>query len=159
MDLIKDLLNFSQQGKLQVVNISDSSELSLCLNLLSIPKCNAVAVTITVMKDGKKKNALPPWTFAAVMRVFEKLLKDIDDREFQNHGTYHELYFKPVSLKTEWYKVLNCHRIFFIPELSVSDFISAFLSKGKLNVVKESGNLASVSLVVNTLQYYFNSSF
>ena len=153
MNSIKMWLDLAKAAKLSVINISDTPETSLCINLISIPKSDAVAVTITVMKDQKKKNALPPWVFSKVMGVVERTLRDIDESMVQSSQ-----FFKPIGLDTEWYKVLNCHRIFFIPETSVSDFIATFLSRSKLNLVKSQG-VSEVFLVVDTLQYYFSSSF
>ena len=153
MDSIKIWLELAKQNKLEVTNISETDEVAICVNLLSIPKSDAVAITVTVIKDQKKKNALPSWVFAKVIGIFERTLRDIEDNLIQSSQ-----FFKPVSLSTEWYKVLDCHRIFFIPETSVPDFISTFLSRNKLNVIKASG-VSEVFLVVNTTQYYFVSSF
>ena len=153
MDSIKTWLNLAKQDKLKVVNVTETDEVALCVNLLSISKSDAVAITVTVMKDQKKKNALPPGVFARVIGLFERTLRDIDDVRVQSSQ-----FFKPVSLDTEWYKVLDCHRIFFIPETSVPEFISTFLSRNRLNVIKASG-VSEVCLIVNTLQYYFVSNF
>ena len=153
MESIKNWLELAKRNKLKVTNVSETDEVSICVNLLSIPDSDAVAITVTVMKDQKKKTALPSWVFAKVMGIFERTLRDIEDDLIHSSQ-----FFKPVSLSTEWYKVLDCHRIFFIPETSVPDFISTFLSRNKLNVIKISG-VSEVCLIVNTLQYYFVSNF
>ena len=153
MDYIKTWLELAKEGKLVVTNVAASDAVSVCINLLSIPKSDAVAVTISVIKNQKKKNALPPGQFSAVMRIFERTLRDIDAGLVQASQ-----FFKPVGLNTEWYKILDCHRIFFIPETSVAEFISTFLSRNKLNAVKANG-IADVALIAETSQYQFISNF
>ena len=149
METIKNWLNLAKQHELKLTTYTETDELSLCVNLVSIPESDAVAV----VKDHKKKNALPSWIFAKVMGIFERILREIDEGVVKDSH-----FFKPVSLDTEWYKIIPCHRIFFIPEISVYDFIATFLSRNKLLVIKTQG-IANVSLVANTTQYYFVANF
>lgn len=152
MDTINNWLKLAKKHKVEVVNVSVVDEPSLCVNLLSIPETDAVAITVTVMEQQKKKNALPPWKFAKVIGVFERILRDIDGNYIQSSP-----FFKPVPSETLWYRVLNCHRIFFIPETSVPDFISSFLSRNRLNVIKSSG-VDEIFWLANTIQYNFGLS-
>lgn len=150
MNTIKQWLELAKKNHLQVTNISDSDELSLCINLLEIVDSNVVAVTVTVMKDGRKANALPPWAFAKVMFTIENLMKNLNCNDSE--------LCKPVTLDTKWYQVLKCHRIFFIPETLVANFIALFLSVNYLNQIK-SQELSNVYILAKTTQFYFNSKF
>ena len=153
MDSIKNWLNLAKKHKIELSTNTATDELSICVNLVSIPESDAVAVAITVMKDHKKKNALPPWAFSKVMGIFERIMRDIDEGLIKDSNFY-----KPISLDTEWYKVIPCHRIFFIPEISVYDFIATLLLRNKLVPIKTQG-IAEVSLMANTSQYFLISTF
>lgn len=150
MSNIKDWLTLAKQHQLRVTNEAATSDLSLCVNLLSIPTVNTVAVTVTFLKDQKKKNAAPPWNFAKVMGVLESIMREIEDED----DTVME-YFQPVDGSFQWYRVLDCHRIFFITETAAPNFISSFLRRNRLDMIRAQG-VKGVCLIADTQQYKFN---
>ena len=150
MSNIKDWLTLAKQHQLRVTNEAATSDLSLCINLLSIPTVNTVAVTVTFLKDQKKKNAAPPWNFAKVMGVLESIMREIEDED----DTVIE-HFQPVDGSFQWYRVLDCHRIFFITETVVQNFISSFLRRNRLDMIRAQG-VKGVCLIADTQQYKFN---
>lgn len=150
MSNIKNWLNLAKQHDLRVTNEAATDELSLCINLLSIPNVDTVAVTVTFLKDQKKKNAAPPWNFAKVMGILESIMREIEDED----DTVVE-HFQPVDGSFQWYRVLDCHRIFFITEIVVQNFISSFLRRNRLDVIRAQG-VKGVCLIADTQQYKFN---
>lgn len=150
MSTIKDWLILAKQHNLQVNNESITDDLSLCINLLSIPTVNTVAVTVTFLKDRKKKNAAPPQIFAKVMKILESIMQEIDDE-----GNMVTDRFQPVDLSVQWYYILNSHRIFFITETAAADFISSFFRKNRLKMITAQG-IKGVCLIADTQQYRFN---
>lgn len=151
MNEIQHWLKVAKENSLKVINMASVDDLAICLNILDIPKVDTSAITISVMKQGKKKNSLPPFCFAKVMRVFENLLEKLKNDE-------DSAYFKQVGTETKWYKVLDCHRIFFIPAPSVGDFLSLLLSKQGINLIKAQG-LSEVYIIANTKYYNFSAGF
>lgn len=150
MSNIKNWLTLAKQHHLRVTNEAATSDLSLCVNLISIPTVNTVAVTVTFLKDQKKKNAAPPWNFAKVMGVLESIMREIEDED----DTIME-YFQPVDVSFQWYRVLDCHRIFFITETVAQNFISSFLRRNRLDAIRAQG-VKGVCLIADTQQYNFN---
>lgn len=150
MDTIKDWLELAKQHKLITTNEADTDSLSLCINLLSVPTANAVAVTVTFLKNRRKKNACPPTSFAKVMRVIEQIMRNIDDE-----GQQYTDRFQPVAMSNQFYLVLNCHRIFFITETATPKFISAILAKTRADIIRAQG-ISEIRIIANTQQYSFN---
>ena len=147
---IKDWLILAKQHNLRVTNEASTDDLSLCINLLSIPTANTVAVTVTFLKNQRKKNAAPPWSFAKVMGVLENIMREIDDE-----GDTLTDRFQPVDLSLQWYRTLDCHRIFFITETSLPSFISTLLRQNRLNLIKIQG-VTEIRLIADAQQYCFN---
>lgn len=150
MSNIKSWLSLAKQHNLRVINEATTDDLALCINLLSIPTVNTVAVTVTFLKNQKKKNAAPPWTFAKVMGVLESIMREIEDED----DTVIE-HFQPVNGSFQWYRVLDCHRIFFITETVVQNFVSSFLRRNRLDIIRAQG-VKGVCLIADTQQYKFN---
>lgn len=156
MEAIKHWLTLAKQHNLQVINEAATNDLSLCINLLSIPQTNTVAtvaVTVTFLKNQKKKNAVPPINFAKIMGVLESIMQEIegDDGSLEAH-------FQPVDSSYQWYHMLDCHRIFFIPETTTPDFISSFFKKHRISTIKSQG-ITGVCIIADTHQYKFNIKF
>lgn len=150
MSTIKNWLALAKQHDLRVTNEAATNDLSLCVNLLSIPTVDTVAVTVTFLKDQKKKNAAPPWHFARVMGVLESIMREIEDE-----GDAITDHFQPVDGSVQWYRVLDCHRIFFITETVTQNFISSFLRRNRLDLIRSQG-VKGVCLIADTQQYRFN---
>ena len=153
MDTIKNWLELAKQHHLQVINEVSTADLSLCVNLLSIPTTNTIAVTITFMKNSKKKNAAPPHVFARVLRTMEHLMQGVDDEGYKISD-----HFQPVGLSTQWYHTLNCHRIFFITESAASVFIAELIKQRYLQVIMGT-EIREVRLIADTRHYQFNIKF
>lgn len=153
MDTIKNWLELAKQHHLRVTNEVSTDDLSLCANLLSIPTTHTIAVTITFMKNGKKKNAAPPHVFARVMKVIEHLMQGVDDEGYKISD-----HFQPVNLSTQWYYTLDCHRIFFITESAAPVFIAELIKQRYLQVIM-GNDVKEVRVIADTGQYQFNIKF
>lgn len=150
MDSVNNWLELAKQHNLKVTNEADTDDLSLCINLLTIADTNTVAVTVSFVKDRRKKNSAPPQAFAKIMRLLERIMRDIDDE-----GAKLTDRFQPVNLSTQWYTILNCHRIFFITESAVPDLVTLLIRYNCLIQLKSQG-IAELRLIANTQQYRFN---
>ena len=153
MSTIKNWLELAKQHNLQVINEADTNDLALCVNLLNIPTTGTVAVTVTFMKNRVKKNAAPPQVFARTMGLIERLMRGIDDEGYNLSDR-----FQSVSLSTQWYYVLNCHRIFFITESSTPVFIAEFLKQKQIQAIKGQ-EIKEVRFIAETGFYHFDIKF
>ena len=153
MSTIKDWLELAKQHNLQVINESTTDDLALCINLLTIPTTTTVAVTVSFLKNHKKKNAAPPQVFARAMTVLERLMRGIDDEGYDISDR-----FQVVNLSTQWYYTLNCHRIFFITESSTPVFVSEVMKQKYIQAFKNLG-IKEMRYIANTTHYQFNIKF
>lgn len=153
MSTIKNWLKLAKQHDLQVINEADTDDLALCVNLLNIPTTDTVAVTVTFMKNRVKKNAASPQVFARTMGLIERLMRGIDDEGYNLSDR-----FQSVSLSTQWYYVLSCHRIFFVTESSTPVFIAEFLKQKQIQAIKGQ-EIKEVHFIAETGFYHFNIKF
>lgn len=108
-----------KNSRLSANNISKKSGICLCFNFIEIPESDTdypggVAVlTVSVMKDGARKNALNPQIFAQIMSGLEENLSFLAESE----GIFDIRLCTPThsELPKNWYTTLGCHRVFFIP--------------------------------------------
>lgn len=106
-----------KQGNLKAENTSISSKLTLCFNFLEIPNEPLYIMTLSVLINNHRSNAMVPMDFARTVSSLERILDKVAEQEHITddilcnslHG----------ELENTWYKVLDCHRVFLIPMCSL----------------------------------------
>lgn len=159
MSNIKNWLSIITNNELHAYNKVNSRDLSICFNFIQIPDTNTVAITVTIMKNKVKKNALDSKSFARVMGLIDEAL-DSAYYSYKNKAAAEEEHFINVrdQLTDQWYIQLCCHRVFFIPEDSLWGVIENLFHQKSISEMK-SNNLDEVSVYVNTDHYDFNGKF
>lgn len=138
-EVLRNLLDIVKRNNLSAKNKSKWDGISLCLNIIEIPeKYDGVSVSlllVSVLGEGRRRNALPPNSFSHIMREIEGALDEV-------------VYDIPVSEISEflctplvnqvtdyWYRVTRAHRIFLIPTISIFDFINRLSNKDNIDSI------------------------
>lgn len=155
-ELVKYWLSTAKETY-EVTNYSQTSETALSVNVFSIPNTYVTAVTVTILKNHKKKVALPACDFAKVMRIIEQVLFTLQDTYIDDSDPGRDCYFVPVDLNLNYWKSLECHRLFFIPPAKTADFYTQLITKQRLTAIKSVG-ITEVYLKVHTPNWDFELS-
>lgn len=148
---LQNIYKSIRDNHVRSINNPTIDDLALSVNLLQIPNDNIVVMTITIMKDFKKKNAIPSLGFARVMKNIE----DITDILSESREPDDLLFSTLVDIPVNWYKSLNCHRVILISEDSVMDFVSSFIERSNLKKLKLQ-DLKQIYLFVCVNKYKFS---
>lgn len=162
MSNIKNWLKIITNNDLHAYNKVSTRDLALCFNFLQIPDTSTVVMTVTVMKNKIKKNALEPVSFAKVMSCIEDSLSDtmwkLQNTSIKDVDLPEYFVGIKSQLTSEWYVKLCCHRVFFIPEEALFEVLGGLFNQDKIRVIK-SNFISEVSVFVNTDNYDFNAKF
>lgn len=121
---IDSLLEVIRNNKISAKNKSKWSELSLCVNIIEIPETELSVLTVSVLYDGKRRNAMPTMDFAHMMNTIEDIIGYVhDERDYGDMNDYVCTTLAKV-LDDYWYRVINAHRVFFIPTSRSFEFIN-----------------------------------
>ena len=149
MNKFEVLYNTIRENKLSAYNHVTTKNLGVCFNIIEVPSreeipVNTAILTVSVMKNRKRKNAMESSKFARLMRVVEESLDDFPS--FDEHP-----YFTPLSrvIPNKWYSSLCCHRVFLIPVSYVFEVVEHLFSRESVGQMLETG-LSEVSLVIST---------
>lgn len=158
MKPIDKWLKIAKSNGIHACNRTSSKDVSACFNFIQLPDTDTVVLTLTVTKNGIKKNALEPGRFRALMNQVEDALSSAYI-EFEEELKYPEYFCSLKSdLSTDWYVTLCCHRVFFIPEKAVFSVIQHLFTQDHTRYIKECG-INEIAVYVNTEQYDFNGKF
>lgn len=163
MSNIKNWFNIISKNEIHAYNKVSNRGLAICFNFLQIPDTHTVVMTITVMKNGIKKNSLDPASFAKLMNCIENSLSnaEYDYMGHTNDTGYTEAeHFKNMKsqLTSQWYITLCCHRVLFIPECGLWETIKSLFSQDNIRIMKNNC-IEEVAVYVNTEHYDFNAKF
>lgn len=146
-DVIKEVYTRVSKNKLQSHNYSITTEKALCLNILEIPETNISLLTASVM-NGKKKSAILDYKeFAKMMTAIEKALNEVSEKlKFKEYP-----FFVPISkeLNNNWYRRLNCHRLFLIPTEYTFSVVEYLTKDSFISYVREVCGVEEVIMYVN----------
>lgn len=154
MDNINYWLKVAKQKNVKIEYVSKTPEVSICCNLVSIPQQDTAAFTISFMRNFViKDDVIPSTTFPLLMDTFENTMRDIHDtfQEYSEPGHF-------VRVQGKWRDTFNCHRLFFIPEVTVASFIMTLFTRENVQTIKTRG-VEEINLVVNTTKYEYDSKF
>ena len=164
--ILETWLQRIKSNKLKAYNKVVSKEVSLCFNFLQIPDTDIIVMTMTVMKNQVKKNAMNPTIFSKVLSCIEKdLLESYSCYDSENEVSTEFSEIEPYcfcatrdKLSNSWYFQLNCHRIFFIPESSLWSTIKYVFNRNSVQTIKGIG-VSEISVFVCTDKYDCNMKF
>jgi hypothetical protein len=149
MNKIETLYSSIIENKLSAYNQITTKKLGVCFNIIEIPSkenisVNTAVLTVSVMKNGKRKNAMESSKFAKLMRIIEKNLEHFASCD-------EPPYFTSLSRKipNKWYSSLECHRVFLIPVSYVFSVVEHLFSKEVVGQMVGTG-LSEISLVIST---------
>lgn len=147
MDNLRNLIDSMRKEKIRAKNKVRTSGLALCFNCLQVPHTDMIAITLTVMCNKRKKNALHPSYFAKIMRVIEQELNDIS----KNYDIKCDLCCRSLNMSINpiWYQYLDCHRLFFVPENILWVTLGRLFNQSNTEVIHESG-IQEISVNVQT---------
>lgn len=149
MNKFEILYSSIRENKLSAYNQITTKNLGVCFNIIEVPSKDGITVntailTVSVMKNRKRKNAMESSKFAKLMGIIEENL------EYFSSCDEH-LYFTSLSrvVPNKWYSSLCCHRVFLIPVSYVFEVVEHLFSKESVGQMIGTG-LSEVSLVIST---------
>lgn len=144
-----------KENKLKAYNHVHTQNLSMCINFLGTEQ-DTITMTLTIMKERRKKNSLDPREFAVALSLLEKWLDEIDVQYSVNEYPF----FTPFrnQLPVSWYKYLECHRVFFIPKELLWQTIGHLFTSDNIARLQKTG-LSEISVFVDTLEHEGSLNF
>lgn len=132
---------------LRTFNYSKTRGKALCLNILEVPNTTVSLITISLMNNKHKTPSLDMKDFARLMSCIETQLSKT--AEYVNCNEFP--YFIPVSDKIngDWYRRLNCHRLFIIPTRHMFSAIQYLTTEDFISYLDACG-VSELSLYVDT---------
>ena len=111
-------------------------ETSLRLEFFPVEGTETCVVSVTLLKNGKKSSILSRDMFSKLMNNIEWCFSEL--RLKSSEKALSELYFSNISkdLGYEWFERFNCHKLFLIPNNSISDVYFGFLNNSFRNTLK-----------------------
>ena len=150
------------ENKTKAYNKVTTNKLALCFNFLQIPDTKVIVMTMTVMKNKSKKNAMHPTFFSKLLFCIEQQLLDTqcEEASFEESSELEQYFFSSMKskLSNRWYSQLNCHRIFFIPDTSLWNTINTVFHKNTIQMIREVG-ISEVSVFIDTDNHDCNMKF
>lgn len=133
-----------------------TDEVALCINFIQIPATEVAVMTVTVMKNHSKRNALNPVSFAKVMTVLEGALEEA----MPSNCSHPELLYCNVVpfIPNKWYAQLETHRVFFILAHDVFNVMKHLFTQQNVTQIQRNG-ISGITAFVETEDYNFNARF
>ena len=159
MNKFEILYDSIRENKLSAYNQITTKNLGVCFNIIEVPgkkddmTVSTAILTVSVMKNRKRKNAMESSKFAKLMGIIEENLDYFSSCD-------EPPYFISLSrmIPNKWYSSLCCHRVFLIPVPYVFEVIEHLFSKESVGQMIETG-LSEVSLVVSTNNHDLYAQF
>ena len=148
-DILKQVYSAIKQNEVRAFNHSKTKDEAVCINLIEIPDTEHVVVTVTVLKDRKKKASLDYKSFAKLMTEIDRIFSHIREYESEDDGT---VYFKSLHsfVTNSWYNLLGCHRLFLIPKNYIF-YVLDLLTEDKLaQTLRSFCGIKELNFYVNT---------
>ena len=149
-EMLVPVFNELRKNKVKAYNYTHTQNLSMCINFLGTENQDTVIMTLTIMKQRKKKNSLDPREFAVALSLLEKWLDEVDAQYSVNKYPF----FTPFrnQLPVSWYKYLECHRVFFLPKELLWQTIGHLFTSDNLAQLQDTG-LSEISIFVDTSEH------
>lgn len=155
MDNVNNWLNHAKSNNMIVMNKHTTTELSACFNLLTIPGTGVAALTVTLMRGSKCKHVVDRHQWHMIFKQIEAAL---EESRVSTQISSETDYFQAVDKSTEWWRILNCQRLYFIPESTVITTILTMFNREHVNQIQSYG-ICEIYLVVTTTEYQYESKF
>lgn len=157
MSEVNDWLKAIKEQEIHAVNKCNVEGLSLCFNFIEIPESNGiVALTLSVLNDGHRRNAMNPISFARIMNDIEGSLYNVAEiGKVENPLCCCSVVSK---IDKDWYRFIRAHRVFFITKETLWVAIKEIFDSHGIECFKNE-DVAGVSVYVNTSDYRCSMRF
>lgn len=149
--MISALVQRAIQLGVRACNISWSDDTSLSLCLLQVD--DSILITVSIMRNNRRCNALEPSRFASLMRYIEGTLNEVSCH--YSDSPQSEGWFMNISdvlssaSATRVLHSLDCHRLFVVPSAAEWEILGRLTDDGMSGLLSAIG-VGSASVIVAT---------
>lgn len=150
--MISALIQGAIKLGVKACNISWSDDTSLSLCLLQVD--DSILITVSILRNRKRCNALEPSRFASLMRYIEGTLAEVSnhysDDSPRSQGWFMNVsdVLPPASMPSILHS-LDCHRLFVVPLSAEWEVTGRFTDEGMSRMLSAIG-IGSTSVIVAT---------
>lgn len=147
---LKRYISLSKVRNLSAVNSVSTFNPAVCLNFIQVENTEVSLMTVTIMKNKRKCIALNPVSFLLLLNKIEGCLELIDSLYEVNKPPLFSSIYEDTRHDTKWYKLMKCHRAFFIPTVMIFDVLERLSSESFVKFVVMNCEIEELSFRIDT---------